>query len=85
MLLIPEINALEDGLGNLSFHVVEGKVTMNRLVFGAIHVPVGLHGCAEWIHYGDRTFILNNICFLLTSRVHVNVSSEGVIYKGVWL
>ena len=86
VLLIPQVNALEYGLGKLLLHMIEWEVTMHRLVFCAIHIPVSLHCSTERIYNGNGTFVLNHICFFLCmSRTHVNVHSKSVIYEGVWL
>ena len=86
VLFIPEINALQDCFGNLPFHMVEIEITTNRLVFGMVYISVCLHGCGEWVYYGDRTFVLDNICFFLSMHsTHVNVYMEGIINKCIWL
>ena len=85
-LLVPEIHTLKDALGDLSFDMIEGEVSVNFFAFCAVHIPVCLHSCGQRVNNGDRALILNNICcFLLACSVHVNVSPQCIIYKGVWL
>ena len=55
----PDVNTLQEGLCNLSFEVVEAKVSTNILVLGLVDVPVCLHGCGEGINNGDGSLALD--------------------------
>ena len=59
ILPVPDVNTLQDGLCNLSLHVVEAKVSTSFLVLGEVDVPIGLHGCGEGVNDGNGTLVLD--------------------------
>ena len=59
ILPVPDVNALQDGLCNLSLEVVEAKVSTSFLVLVLVDVPVGLHSCGEGVDDGDGTLVLD--------------------------